>query len=77
MKYMPSSPVDNFSSKMENSEQRGEDVDIILSGQYQIVLNKDVIEMMERDRSFHVAWSFDQIKKLGNKKFNLIRKVDS
>lgn len=62
---------DNFSSKTENSEQRGEDVNIILSGQYEIVLNKDVIEMMERDGSVLVAWSFDQAKKMGNKKFNL------
>ncbi len=36
-------------------------------------LNKDLIEMMERDGSVHVdvAWSFDQIKKVGNKKINL------
>jgi len=47
---------DNFTSKTENSVQRGEDVNIILSGQYKIVVNKDVIEMMERDGSVHVAW---------------------
>ncbi len=28
---------------------------------------------MERDGSVHVVWSFDQIKKVGNKKFNLKR----
>ena len=53
--------------------QRGEDVNIILSGQYEIVVNKDVIEVMERDGSVHVTWSFDHFKKMGNKKFNLKR----
>jgi hypothetical protein len=62
---------ERFTYKTENSVQRGEDVNIILSGQYEIVVNKDVIEMMERDGSVHVAWSFDQIKKVGNNKFNL------
>jgi len=64
---------DNFTYKTKNSVQRGEDVDIILSGQDEIVVNKDVIEMMERDGSVHVAWSFDNFKKMGNKKFNLKR----
>ena len=59
---------DNFTYKTENSEQRGEDVDIILSGQYEIVVNKDVIEMMERDGSVHVTWSFDHFKKNGKQK---------
>lgn len=54
---------ESFTYKTENSVQRGEDVNIILSGQYEIVVNKDVIEMMERDGSVHVAWSFDQSKK--------------
>ena len=64
---------ESFTYKTKNSVQRGEDVNIILSGQYEIVVNKDVIEMMERDGSVHVAWSFDQIKKVGNKKINLKR----
>jgi hypothetical protein len=38
---------DNFTYKTKNSVERGEDVNIILSGQYEIVANKDVIEMME------------------------------
>ncbi len=58
---------ESFIYKTENSVQRGEDVNIILSGQYEIVVNKDVIEMMERDGSVHVAWSFDHFKKMGNK----------
>ena len=55
---------ESFTYKTENSVQRGEDVNIILSGQYEIVVNKDLIEMMERDGSFHVNWSFDYCKKL-------------
>jgi hypothetical protein len=64
---------DNFTNKTKNSVERGEDVNIILSGQYEIVVNKDVLEMMERDGSVHVTWSFDHFQKMGNKKFNLKR----
>jgi len=47
----------------EDNVQLGEDVNILLSGEYEIVMNKDVIEMMERDGSVHVNWSFDYCKK--------------
>ena len=57
----------------EDNVQLVEDVNIILSGKYEIVVNKDVIGKMERDGSVHVNWSFDDCKKTGNNKFNLKR----
>jgi len=57
----------------EDNVQPVEDVNIILSGKYEIVVNKDVIEKMERDGSVHVNWSFDDCNKTGNKKYNLKR----
>ncbi len=62
---------DYFHYNTEDNLQLGEDINIILSGKYEIVVNKDVIEMMERDGSDHVNWSFDHCKKIGNKKYNL------
>jgi len=59
---------DYFDYNTEDNVQLREDVNILLSVKYEIVVNKDVIEMMERDGSVNVNWSFDYCKKIGNKK---------
>ena len=55
---------DYFDYNTEDNVQLGEDVNILLSGKNEIVMNNDVIEMMERDGSVHVNWSFDYCKKM-------------
>ena len=55
---------DYFDYNTEDNVQLGEDVNILQSGKYEIVVSKDVIEMMERDGSVHVNWSFDYCKKM-------------
>ncbi len=44
-----------FDYNTEDNVQLGEDVNRHLSGKYEIGVNKDVIEMMERDGSVHTG----------------------
>ncbi len=62
-----------YEKETKNATVNDDEVNIFMSGIYEIVITEAVMETMETSSSVEVYWSFDNIKKCCNKKICYIK----
>ncbi len=61
-----------YEQETDDATVNDNEVNIFLSGKYEIIITEAVMETMETSSSVEVYWSLDNIKKSCNRKFLLL-----